>query len=86
MNAKTLVFLLLSAGNSFAQGFAGLGTDAQGFAVPEPGKASTAPSNPPSSSLPRAFRRSLPAVRCFTAVGRWNPPRRSAATRRWWMA
>ena len=38
MNAKTLAFLLLSVGNSFAQGFAGLGTDADGFAVPEPGK------------------------------------------------
>jgi predicted secreted hydrolase len=38
MNARTLAFLLLSVGNSFAQGFAGLGTDAEGFAVPEPGK------------------------------------------------
>ena len=38
MNARALVFLLLGIGNAFAQGFAGLGTDAEGFAVPEPGK------------------------------------------------
>ena len=38
MNARALVFLLLGIGNAFAQGFAGLGRDAEGFAVPEPGK------------------------------------------------
>ena len=38
MNARALIFLLLGAGNAFAQGFAGLGMDAEGFAVPEPGK------------------------------------------------
>lgn len=38
MNARALVFLALGVGNAFAQGFAGLGTDAEGFAVPEPGK------------------------------------------------
>jgi predicted secreted hydrolase len=38
MNVRVVIFLLLSAVNSFAQGFAGLGTDATGFAVPEPGK------------------------------------------------
>ncbi|RWK67942.1 MAG: iron ABC transporter permease, partial [Mesorhizobium sp.] len=38
MNARALIFLLLGVGNAFAQGFAGLGTDAEGFAVPEPGK------------------------------------------------
>ncbi|MER9004405.1 iron ABC transporter permease [Mesorhizobium sp. M0862] len=38
MNARALIFLLLAVGNAFAQGFAGLGTDAEGFAVPERGK------------------------------------------------
>ena len=38
MNARALIFVLLGVGNAFAQGFAGLGTDAKGFAVPEPGK------------------------------------------------
>ncbi len=37
MNARVLAFLLLGTGSAFAQGFAGLGTDAEGFAVPEPG-------------------------------------------------
>ncbi len=37
MNAKVLVFLLLGTGSALAQGFAGLGTDAEGFAVPQPG-------------------------------------------------
>jgi predicted secreted hydrolase len=38
MNAKVIIFLLLGIGNAFAQGFAGLGTNAEGFAVPVPGK------------------------------------------------
>jgi predicted secreted hydrolase len=39
MNARALLlFVLLGVGNAFAQGFAGLGTDAGGFAVPEPGR------------------------------------------------
>lgn len=36
--AGALIFLLLGFSNTFAQGFAGLGTDAEGFAVPEVGK------------------------------------------------
>lgn len=38
MNARVVIFLLLGTGNAVAQGFAGLGTDAEGFTVPEPGK------------------------------------------------
>ena len=38
MNVRVLVFLLLGVGGAFAQGFAGLGTDVEGFAVPEPGQ------------------------------------------------
>lgn len=37
MNARVLIFLMLGVGSAFGQGFAGLGTDAEGFAVPEPG-------------------------------------------------
>jgi predicted secreted hydrolase len=37
MNARVLAFLLLGTGGVFAQGFAGLGTDAEGFAVPQSG-------------------------------------------------
>jgi predicted secreted hydrolase len=36
--AGALIFLLLGFSYTFAQGFAGLGTDAEGFAVPEMGK------------------------------------------------
>ncbi|RLP23100.1 lipocalin-like domain-containing protein [Mesorhizobium sp. YM1C-6-2] len=36
--AVALIVLLLGFGNGFAQGFAGLGTDAEGFSVPEAGK------------------------------------------------
>lgn len=39
MNVKVLLFCLLPAAPVLAQGFAGLGTDAEGFAVPEPGRA-----------------------------------------------
>ncbi len=38
MNVRALLFLLLGVGNAFAQGFAGLSTDAEGFAVPERGR------------------------------------------------
>ena len=38
MNVRVLLFLLLGVGNAFAQGFAGLGTDADGFAMPERGR------------------------------------------------
>jgi predicted secreted hydrolase len=39
MNVRVLIFiLLLGISNAFAQGFAGLGTAAEGFAVPAPGK------------------------------------------------
>lgn len=37
MNARVVLFLLLLPLQSFAQGFAGLGGDAEGFHVPEPG-------------------------------------------------
>ena len=38
MNVRVLIcFLLLGVGNAFAQGFAGLGTTAEGFAMPERG-------------------------------------------------
>lgn len=37
MNARVLLFLLLMVSPAFAQGFAGLGGDAQGFAVPQRG-------------------------------------------------
>lgn len=36
--ALALIFLLSGFGNGFAQGFAGLGADAEGFAIPEAGK------------------------------------------------
>lgn len=39
MNVKALLFLLLFAPPALAQGFAGLGTDAEGFAIPERGRA-----------------------------------------------
>lgn len=38
MSARIMLLLLLGVSNAFAQGFAGLGTDAEGFAVPEPGR------------------------------------------------
>jgi len=37
MNVRVVFFLLLGIGNAFAQGFAGLGTSAEGFAVPKRG-------------------------------------------------
>ncbi|MEL6934844.1 MAG: lipocalin-like domain-containing protein, partial [Pseudomonadota bacterium] len=37
MNAKALLFCLLLPFSAMAQGFAGLGTDAEGFAIPVPG-------------------------------------------------
>lgn len=37
MNVRVLIFLLLGISNAYAQGFAGLGTNAEGFAVPERG-------------------------------------------------
>jgi predicted secreted hydrolase len=37
MSVRALFFLLLGVGKAFAQGFAGLGSDAEGFAVPQPG-------------------------------------------------
>jgi predicted secreted hydrolase len=36
MNVKTLIFLCLFPFTAIAQGFAGLGTQADGFAVPTP--------------------------------------------------
>lgn len=45
MNARVLAFLLLGTGGAFAQGFAGLGTDAEGFAVPQPGYAFSFPAD-----------------------------------------
>ena len=38
MNVKALAFLLLGVGNAFGPGFAGLGTDATGFAIPQQGR------------------------------------------------
>ncbi|APH71619.1 lipocalin-like domain-containing protein [Aquibium oceanicum] len=38
MNVRALFFLLVGVGNAYAQGFAGLGTDAEGFAMPEQGR------------------------------------------------
>jgi predicted secreted hydrolase len=38
MNARALILLLLGVSNAFAQGFAGLGSNAEGFALPEPGR------------------------------------------------
>ena len=39
MNVRVLVFLLLFTRAAFGQGFAGLGAEADGFALPEPGTA-----------------------------------------------
>ena len=38
MNVKALIFFCLFPVTAFAQGFAGLGTDAEGFTTPKPGK------------------------------------------------
>lgn len=38
MNARVLICLLLAPLPGFAQGFAGLGTDVEGFAIPQPGR------------------------------------------------
>ncbi|MBL8582864.1 MAG: iron ABC transporter permease [Rhizobiaceae bacterium] len=38
MSVRAFVLMLLGVGQAFGQGFAGLGTDAQGFAVPERGR------------------------------------------------
>ena len=45
MNARALIalVLLLIAGPALAQGFAGLGGDAQGFAMPQRGQALSFP-------------------------------------------
>lgn len=45
MNARLLIVLLLLPGMVLAQGFAGLGTDAEGFALPQKGKAFTFPAD-----------------------------------------
>ena len=37
MSVRAFLFLLLLPVTAFAQGFAGLGTDADGFSVPERG-------------------------------------------------
>ena len=39
MSVRVIVILLIGIGHALAQGFAGLGTDAEGFAVPESGRA-----------------------------------------------
>jgi predicted secreted hydrolase len=43
MNVKTAIFLIFWPFATLAQGFGGLGTEAEGFAVPQPGRAFTFP-------------------------------------------